>query len=63
MCILAMDEVSLKAHLYYDVGTDEIIGLQNLGWKFLNLKLNILFLKIIYYLIPQVILQDMEMTT
>lgn len=32
MCILAMDEVSLKAHLYYDVGTDEIIGLQNLGY-------------------------------
>lgn len=33
LCIICMDEVSLKANLYYNISRDEIIGLEDHGHK------------------------------
>ena len=49
LCILCMDEASLKANLFYDISSDEVIGLEDMGDGHKVLKpacnLNVLYLK------------------
>lgn len=33
LCIICIDEVALKANLYYNINRDEVIGSENLGYK------------------------------
>jgi len=30
-CVLCIDEMALKAHLFYDIGKDKVVGLMDLG--------------------------------
>lgn len=33
LCVICIDEVALKANLYYNINRDEVIGFENLGYK------------------------------
>lgn len=33
LCVICIDEIALKANLYYNISRDEVIGYNNLGYK------------------------------